>query len=220
MESSLFRVTPCFGARIIAIRLLLKDIHDKDRVGNALDDVCNEYLDKLTTFIVRKHKLDIFIIGTDANTSMGTASARSDGPLGCFRLNHVNESGKPFLSYHSINNLAIVSTFSRKINMPHGSTLIVKRHQIDHFIINKEMLHRCIDAGITSQLLDSDHCAIFLKLRVMRLLKRKIQPHQHILNLDHQKLSNLISDRIYEKKWWEISTVTRAVVIQTYPILS
>ena len=44
--------------------------------------------------------------------------------------------------------------------MPHGSTLVVKRHQIVHVIINKEMLHRCIDDGITSQLLDSDHCAI------------------------------------------------------------
>ena len=52
------------------------------------------------------------------------------------------------------------------------------------------MLHRCIDARITSQLLDSDHCATFLKLRVTRRSKRKTDPHQNILNLDHQKLSN------------------------------
>ena len=43
---------------------------------------------------------------------------------------------------------------------------------------------------VLHQLLDGDHCAIFLKLQVMRHLKRKTEPNQHILNLDHQKLSN------------------------------
>ena len=52
------------------------------------------------------------------------------------------------------------------------------------------MIQRCIDAGVTSQLLDSDHCAIFLKLRVMRRIKRKTEPCKDILNLDHQKISN------------------------------
>ena len=73
-----------FGSRI-AIRLLLKDIHNKDvcvflvseyaPVGNVPNDVCIEYLDKLTAYIKRKRKSDILIIGTDANSSMGTASA-------------------------------------------------------------------------------------------------------------------------------------------------
>ena len=52
------------------------------------------------------------------------------------------------------------------------------------------MHHRCIDAGITSQMLDSGHCAILLKLQVMSCLKRKAEPRQQNLNLDHQKLSN------------------------------
>ena len=52
------------------------------------------------------------------------------------------------------------------------------------------MFSRCIAATITSQLLDSDHCVIFLKLRVMRRLKRKTKPRQHNLNLDHKKLSD------------------------------
>ena len=53
-----------FGAQIIAIRLLLKDIHNLDvsiflvssyaPVGNAPDDVWKEYLDKLTTCIEPK----------------------------------------------------------------------------------------------------------------------------------------------------------------------
>ena len=49
------------------------------------------------------------------------------------------------------------------------------------------MLHRSIDAGITSQLLNSDHYALFLKLRVMRLLERKTESRHHTLNLDHHK---------------------------------
>lgn len=69
-----------FGARIITIWLLLKDIHNKDDgvflvsayvpVGNnAPDDVWNEYVDKLTIYIVQKCKSDILIIGTDAAVS-------------------------------------------------------------------------------------------------------------------------------------------------------
>ena len=85
-----------FGAHIIAIRLLLEDIHNEDvslflvpsyaPVGNAPHDVWNEYLYKLTTCIERKRKSDILIIGTDANSSMGTTSARTHGPLGCFTI--------------------------------------------------------------------------------------------------------------------------------------
>ena len=74
-----------FGSHIIAIRLLLRDIHSKGvcvfllseytPVGNVPIDVCIEYLDKLTAYIKRKRKSDILIIVTDANSSMGTASA-------------------------------------------------------------------------------------------------------------------------------------------------
>ena len=74
-----------FGSRIIATRLLLKDIHNKGvcvflvseyaPVGNVPNVVCTEYLDKLTAYMKRKRKSDILIIVTDANSSMGTASA-------------------------------------------------------------------------------------------------------------------------------------------------
>ena len=37
----------------------------------------------------KKRKSDILIIATNASSSLGTASASSDGPLGCFGLNHV-----------------------------------------------------------------------------------------------------------------------------------
>ena len=73
METASSELHNDFGACIIAIRLLLKDIHNKDvsvflvsayaPVGNAPDDVWNEHLDKLTTCIERKRKSDILIIG-------------------------------------------------------------------------------------------------------------------------------------------------------------
>ena len=76
---------------------------------------------------------------------MGTASARSGDPLGCFGLNHVNESGKRFLSYLSINNLAVVRMFFKKNRY---ATWIHPRsketHEIDHFIIIKAMLHHVL----------------------------------------------------------------------------
>ena len=40
------------------------------------------------------------------------------------------------------------------------------------------MAHRVTDAGITSPLIDSDHGAIFMKLRIMKWLYKKIEPRQ------------------------------------------
>ena len=51
------------------------------------------------------------------------------------------------------------------------------------------MLHCCIDVDITSKLLASDYCVIFLELWVMRYLK-KTEPQEHILNLNNKKWSN------------------------------
>ena len=59
--------------------------------------------------------------------------------------------------------------------MPPWSTLEVKRHQIDPFVINKEMFHSCIDAGITSQFLDSDHCAVCDQTEFMQRSDEKYQ---------------------------------------------
>ena len=146
--------------------------------------------------IIWKCKSDI-IIGTDANSSMGTDSGHSGGPSGYFGLNHVNESGKCFLSYLSINNLAVV-TFFKKNKYATGFTLVGKKDT--EFIINKEMLHCCIDVDITSKLLASDYCDIFLELWVMRYLKRKTEPHEHILNLSNKKWSNPVIRQILYKE--------------------
>ena len=109
-------------------------------------DVWNEYLDKLTTCIIWKCKSDILIIGTDANSSMETDSGHSDGPSGCFGLNHVNESGKGFLSYLSINNLAVVTTFFKKNKYASTFTLVGKR---DTKFITLLLIKKCFTVVLT-----------------------------------------------------------------------
>ena len=130
----------------------------------------------------------------------------------------MNDSGRRFLSYLSINNLTAVTTFFKKkqyATWVHPRSK--KTHQIDHFIVNKEMFHRCIDAGVTSPILDSDHCAIYLKLRVMKRLKKKTNPRQRMLNFDHSKLSE---PYFREKLCEEVKTATNSASHLSYTDLS
>ena len=63
-----------------------------------------------------------------------------------------------------------------------------KPHQIDHFIVNNEMFPRILNAGLTAQLLDSDHSAIMITIRIMKRLKRNIDKRKQLMNLDYSKL--------------------------------
>ena len=129
------------------------------------------------------------VIGSDCNSIMGLATEQNDGPLGKFGLPHVNDSSRRFLSYVTINNLAVKSTHFRKKSY---TTWIHPRskkpHQIDHFIVNNEMSHRVTDCGLAEPILESDHRAVSVKLCVMKRLKKKTEPRQKMINLDHSKL--------------------------------
>ena len=187
------------GARIIAVRLLLKDHQKRDvgvfivsayaPVGNANESIWNDFLDRLTICISRKHKNDILVIGADTNSSMGHSDEIKNSPVGKFGNPHINESGRRFLSYLSINSLKVTTTTFKKNDY---TTWVHPRskkgHQIDHFITNTEMAHRITDSGITTPLIDSDHRAIFMKIRIMKRLHKKIEPRQKVLCLDHAKL--------------------------------
>ena len=114
-----------------------------------------------------------------------------DSPLGCFRLNHTNESGLRFLTYLTINDLKVATTsFKKKHYAAWIHPQSKKLHQIDHFIVNREMFHRFIDARCTPQLLDSDHYAIFMKLSIMKRLKKNTKTRSGMLNLDYSILNN------------------------------
>ena len=44
--------------------------------------------------------------------------------------------------------------------------------------------------GLTAQLLDSDHYAIFMKFRITKRLKKNTQTRSRMLNLDYSILNN------------------------------
>ena len=191
------------GSRVMAIRLILKDHQRRDvglflisayaPVGNAAEEVWDSYFLQIDRCMARKNKKDILVIGTDCNSSMGCQNG-IDGPLGRFGIPHVNDSGRRFLSYLLINNLAVMTTsFMKKRYATWIHPRSKKDHQIDHFIVNKDMAHRVLDAGVTFNLIDSDHQAIFIKLRVMKRLRKKTEPRQRMINLDHSKLSHSIT---------------------------
>ena len=123
---------------------------------------------------------------------MGISNDKED-PIGAFGIAHVNESGKRFRSYLSMNDLYATSTRFKKKDF---ATWIHPRSkqklQIDHFLVNREMSHRITDTGITSCLLDSDHQALSIKVKVMKRLKKKvvIEPRQKMLRLDFSGLSD------------------------------
>ena len=72
-----------------------------------------------------------------------------------------------------------------------GCTHVARKNiKIDHLIVNREMSHRVRDAGITACILDSDHRALFIKLKVMKRLKKKPDPRRKMINLDSSVLSS------------------------------
>ena len=121
-----------FGARIIAVRLLLRDIYKRDvavflvsayaPVSSEPDSVWNEYYDQLDTCIQRRRQGDILVIGTDSNSSIGTMPTdrdqciRQHGPVGQFGLNNVNVAGRRLQAHLSTNNLVAASICFKKRN--------------------------------------------------------------------------------------------------------
>ncbi|XP_066933485.1 uncharacterized protein [Clytia hemisphaerica] len=94
-----------FGARVMAIRLLLKDESNNDvgvylvtayaPVGNAKQHVWDDFLERLELCIKRKRKNDVLILGCDTNSSMGTVLNNKDSntiSIGKFGLPHRNRS--------------------------------------------------------------------------------------------------------------------------------
>ena len=174
------------GARVIGLRLLLKDSEERD-VGVLLisayapdsskseDDWLN-YLDQLDSCIQRKHPSDILVIGTDANASMGVSND-CNSTFGPFGISHTNEAGRRMRTFLSINNLIANSTRFKKRNYgtwQHPRSKM--NHQIDHFITARNCFKCFTDTGITTPILDSDHRAIRCKLRLTCRLRKKSDP--------------------------------------------
>lgn len=195
------------GARVIAVRLLLRDEANRDvgvflvsayaPVSSEPDNIWDEYYDQLDTCIQRRRRDDILVIGTDSNSSIGTSTSGDDqhnghrGPVGQFGLSHVNDAGRRFRAYLATNNLVASSTCFKKRNYgtwQHPRSKLM--HQIDHFVITNSSFKCVLDTGITEPMLYSDHRAIKCRLRVMCRLKKKTEIRQKLIRLDHSKLSD------------------------------
>ena len=80
------------------------------------------------------------------------------------------------MTYLAINNLKVATTSFKKKHYATGIHPRSKKlHQTDDFVVNREMFHCVIDAGLTPQLVDSDHYAIFMKLCIMKYKKKNSQ---------------------------------------------
>ena len=74
-----------------------------------------------------------------------------------------------------------------------GSSFVFKSsgniHQSDHFLMEKDEFRRCKDCGATARVVDSDHSAVLLKLRISCDLKRKSDPRQKMASYKYSGLN-------------------------------
>ena len=194
-----------FGARVMAIKLLLKDESNKDirvylvsayaPVGNAKQHLWDNFFQRLELCINRKRKNDVLVLGCDTNSSMGTIANNRDldkSSIGKFGLSHRNHAGIRFHSFLEINGLIVLTTYFRKKKYATWSHPRSKLpHQIDHIVCQKSDFMRFTDACSTKPLIDSDHCAIKCKIRFFSPQKKKVcSPRSQMLRLNIDALNN------------------------------
>ena len=152
------------GARVIAIRLLVRDNTNKEvgiflisayaPVGAANQNIWDDFMAKIESCIDRKPPGDILVIGCDSNSSMGVSQNRSVSDslrsVGSFGMTHRNRAGIRFNTYLEVNNLIAVTTYFEKNRYKTWTHPRSKLgHQIDHIITLKSDFCRFIDVGST-----------------------------------------------------------------------
>ena len=189
------------GARVIAVRLLMKDNEERD-VGILLisayapdssypEEVWDDYIEQLEVCMLRKQHNDILVICSDTNSSMGVSAGGNNECIGTFGISHVNEAGRRMRTFLSINSLKACSTYFEKRNYgtwQHPRSK--KMHQIDHIITTRSNFKCFTDTGITTPILDSDHRALRCKLRLACRLRKKSDLRSKIICLDYKKLTD------------------------------
>ena len=116
------------GARIIAVRLIVKDSNSNNvglflisayaPIGNADQNLWDSFIEKLEICISRKLPNDILVIGCDTNSSVGSSNHRHNygimRSVGPFSLPHRNRAGIRFNTYLEVNNLVAITTYFKK----------------------------------------------------------------------------------------------------------
>ena len=138
---------------------------------------------------------DILIVGIDSNSSSGVNQNNEKtsvmNSVGKFGLPHVNNAGVRFSSYLEANFLVALTTYYKKKNYvtwTHPRSKLP--HQIDHMTTEKSCFRYFVDAGAIAPLIDSDHRAVFTKLRMKMNIVKRITHRQKIMRLDHSKLND------------------------------
>ena len=137
-----------FGDRILSLRLLVKDLYNRDiyvylvsayaPVGNADQRVWDSFLENIEKCLDRKQKYDVLVIGCDCNSSLGISQGRGFGyvmqAVGPCGLRHRNNSGVRFLTFLEVNNnnllpeeeLCHMETPAFKVTTPNRSFSVPK----------------------------------------------------------------------------------------------
>lgn len=193
------------GARVCAVRLKFIDTATRKSIwlfqvsayapiGCAKPEEHDAYLECLDRCIARKRPGDLLVIGTDANASLGKSEARDDArgsqSVGPFGEPHVNDAGIRFRSYLETRGLTAATTHFKKRNYATWKhPCSGKLHQVDHFLVESNMMRHVSDCGITDPLVDSDHRAVKIVLRVVpRVQKKAVTSRAQLCKLDFSVL--------------------------------
>ena len=125
---------------------------------------------------------EVFILGTDTNASLGVRSVHDDGlgvdrdrVRGPFGIGAENEAGRNLHTLLGLNGLCSADTFfpkPRHATWTHPCSKVA--YKLDHFIVRQRDMKRVRDAGAVGwRGVDSDHCAVGLRLAIARNLKKQ-----------------------------------------------
>ena len=173
-----------FGTRIVATRLKLIDATNRSLViylVSAYAPDSSRPVGEHEEFEMHKQCCynsvkvgEILVEGTDANASLGNRNRHDnreasdrDRVMGPFGIPYVNAAGEALLQMLGMNGLCAPTSYFRK----KGYT--TWRHpgrkspfQLDYFFMKQRDLKRVRDAGCWNHGVDSDHCAILIRLEV------------------------------------------------------
>jgi hypothetical protein len=115
---------------------------------------------------------------------MGTRSCKDDKVLGPFGISKTNLNGVLFRDLCGVLGLCSATTFFKKRSYGtwrHQRSKLL--YQLDHFLVQRASLVRIIDAGRYGEnLLDSDHDAIRIVIRVAKNLKKRSGMAQNFID--------------------------------------
>ena len=175
-----------FGARILAVRLLMRD--EKGRtaytwiisayapVSSKIDEI-DEYLQDFQDCIDHCGRRARLVIGADVNAALGIKRGNHDRVLGKHGLPRRNDAGRTLYQFLAKNELCVTTTRFRDVSKNgtaryatwwHPNTRSTRREfQNDHIIVRQRDFKLVTKAGRMATCgVDSDHKAVAMEFKV------------------------------------------------------